>query len=120
MLFNKQNISSYRVGLKAELIARWYLRIHGFRILQTRYVTGKNTNRAEIDIIAKKKDLIIFVEVKSRSDILKAWDAIMDSQIKRLRLAAENYLSVKRWHGCARYDVIFVHGYKVTWMQGVI
>lgn len=120
MLFNKKNISSYRVGLKAELIARWYLRFHGFHILKTRYVTGKNTNRAEIDIIASKKDLIIFVEVKSRPDILKAWDAITDGQIKRLRLAAENYLSINRWHGCARYDVIFICGWQIHWLKGEI
>lgn len=120
MLSNKKKLSSYSIGLKAELIARWYLRLHGFRILETRYVTGKNTNRAEIDIIAKKKDLIIFVEVKNRSDIFKAWDAITDGQIKRLRRAAESYLAVNRWKGSARYDVIFVCGCRIHWVKGEI
>ena len=49
--------STYTQGLFAEFLARQYLRLHGFKILSKRYITGKNTNRAEIDIIAQKKGL---------------------------------------------------------------
>ena len=53
--------TSYQIGLYSEFLARMYLRLHGYRILKKRYITGKNTNRAEIDIIAKNKHTIVFV-----------------------------------------------------------
>ena len=53
----RSNRTYYQVGLYSEFLARMYLRLHGYRILKNRYITGKNTNRAEIDIIAQKKNL---------------------------------------------------------------
>lgn len=117
MLFNK---TSYKIGLYSEFLARMYLRFHGYHILKNRYVTGKNTNRAEIDIIAKRKNTIVFVEVKARQTIGAAWDAITPKQSARLRRAAETYLINKRWMGDARFDVIVVCGHKIYWAQNVI
>jgi putative endonuclease len=117
MLFNK---TSYTVGLYSEFLARMYLRFHGYRILKSRYITGKNTNRAEIDIIAKRKDTIVFVEVKARQNISAAWDAITPTQSARLRRAAETYLINKRWTGNARFDVIVVCGHKIYWAKNAI
>lgn len=114
------NISSYRAGLRAEWIARMYLRLHGFRILHNRYVTGKNTRRAEIDIIARRGDLIVFVEVKNRPTIAAAWDAIGVAQTARLRRSAETYLASHRHAGDARFDVIIVCGLRVQWIQNAI
>ena len=68
--------TSYAKGLFAEFLARMYLRLHGFSILSNRYITGRNTHRAEIDIIAKRKNLIIFVEVKCHKTHESAWSAI--------------------------------------------
>ena len=118
MLFKTK--TSYDVGLLAELRARMFLRLRGFRILETRYITGRNTNRAEIDIIARRKNLIVFVEVKSRSDIPTAWDAITARQSRRLRSAAETYLARTRWNGDARFDVIIVCGAKIHWVRGAL
>lgn len=117
MLFNK---TSYTVGLYSEFLARMYLRLHGYRILKSRYITGKNTNRAEIDIIAKHKDTIVFVEVKARQNIPAAWDAITPAQSARLRRAAETYLINKHWTGNARFDVIVVCGHKIYWAKNAI
>lgn len=117
MLFNK---TSYRVGLYSEFLARMYLRLHGYRILQSRYVTGKNTNRAEIDIIAKHKNTIVFVEVKYRKNVSAAWEAITPQQSTRLRRAAETYLIQKHWDGNARFDVIIICGHKIHWAKNAI
>ena len=117
MLFNK---TSYTTGLYSEFLARMYLRLHGYRILKSRYITGKNTNRAEIDIIAKHKNTIVFVEVKARQNIPAAWDAITPTQSARLRRAAETYLINKRWMGNARFDVIVVCGHKIYWAKNAI
>ena len=63
-------MDSYKTGLVSEFIARMYLRLHGFHIVKSRYMTGRNTGRAEIDIIARRGDLMIFVEVKRRTDVI--------------------------------------------------
>ena len=112
--------TSYQIGLLSEFLARWFLRFHGYKILKSRYVTGKNTNRAEIDIIAKRKNTIVFVEVKARQTIDAAWDAITPNQAARLRRAAETYLINKRWAGDARFDVIAICGHKVYWAKNAI
>lgn len=112
--------TSYQIGLYSEFLARWFLRFHGYRILKSRYVTGKNTNRAEIDIIAQRKNTIVFTEVKSRKTISAAWDAITPAQSVRLRRAAETFLINKRWTGNARFDVIVVCGHKIHWAKNAI
>ena len=111
MLFNKK--TSYTSGLIAELFAKLYLRLHGFKILKSRFITGKNTGRAEIDIIANRGNLIIFVEVKRRKNITLAFNAISPKQINRMRLSAEHYIRQKRWIGDARFDVIAICGSKI-------
>lgn len=112
--------TSYQIGLYSEFLARWFLRFHGYRILKSRYITGKKTGRAEIDIIAKKKNTIVFIEVKSRKTISAAWDAITPVQSVRLRRAAETFLANNHWIGNARFDVIVVCGYKIYWSKNAI
>ena len=112
--------TSYQVGLYSEFLARMYLRLHGYRILKSRYITGKNTNRAEIDIIARHKNTIVFVEVKARKNVFDAWDAITPQQSSRLRRAAETYLIQNHWMGNARFDVIIVCGHKIHWAKNAI
>lgn len=117
MLFKR---TSYTIGLYSEFLARMYLRLHGCHILKSRYITGKKTNRAEIDIIAKHKNTIIFVEVKCRKNISAAWEAITPTQSARLRRAAETYIINKHWKGDARFDVIVVCGHKIYWAKNAI
>ena len=110
-------MDSYQKGIFCEIIACAYLMMHGFRIVRRRYTTGRHTGRAEIDIIAKRGNLIVFVEVKKRKTTAAAWDAITWGQVKRLRAAAETYLLQKRWTGDARFDVIIIHGCHITWAK---
>ncbi len=110
-------MNTYYTGLFSEWRARMFLRFHGYRILKSRYITGRNTGRAEIDIIAQRKNTIVFVEVKYRPDLQTAWDAITRTQIRRLRDAANGYLLKKRWMGNARFDVIAVCGWKIYWAK---
>ena len=91
--------------------------LHGFKIVKRRYTTGRYTGRAEIDIIARRGKLIVFVEVKYRPTIDAAWGAITNTQIRRLRAAAETYLLQKKWRGDARFDVIIIHGHHIDWIK---
>lgn len=120
MLFKRDCKTSYTTGLMAEWRARWFLRLRGFRILESRYITGRHTGRAEIDIIARRGNLIVFVEVKCRRDIPTAFDAITPHQAVRLRRAAQTYIIQKRWTGDARFDVIIVLPRKIHWVRGAI
>lgn len=110
-------MNTYYTGLRSEWYAKMFLRIHGYRIIKSRYITGKNTGRAEIDIIAKRGNTIAFIEVKCRSDLKTAWEAITPHQIHRLRNAANSFLSKQRWTGNARFDVIAVCGWKIYWAK---
>ena len=112
--------TSYSRGLFAEFLARMYLRFRGYHIVHSRYITGRNTHRAEIDIIAKRGNTLTFIEVKQRKTPEKAWDAITRQQIARLRRAAETYISRVGWHGDARFDVIIVYGWHIKHIKNAI
>ncbi len=112
--------TSYSKGLFAEFLARMYLRLHGFHIVKSRYITGRNTNRAEIDIIARRRNLLVFIEVKNRPSLHIAFDAITPRQSMRLRRAAETYISHIGWNGDARFDVIAVCGLRIHWIKNSI
>lgn len=51
-----------RDGARGETIALWYLRFHGYRLLERNYLVGHK----EIDLIMKKGSTVVFIEVKTR------------------------------------------------------
>jgi len=116
----RSKVDSYRAGLRAEFLARMRLRLCGYHILHSRYVTGRNTHRAEIDIIARRGDALVFIEVKCRPTIDAGWRAITAAQAVRLRRAAQTFLSKKRWRGDARFDVMIVCGWRIYWAKNAI
>lgn len=112
--------TTYSRGLFAEFLARAYLRLHGFSIVKSRYITGRNTHRAEIDIIARRGQLLVFIEVKNRPTIHTACDAVTPAQAARLRRAAETYIMKTGWGGNARFDIIAVCGLRIHWIKNAI
>lgn len=111
--------SSYQSGLYSEFLARWFLRFHGFSIIKSRHITGRHTGKAEIDIIARRGNLTVFTEVKSRQTIESAFEAISFLQRQRLRRAAETFIARTSWRGNARFDVIIICGWKIYWAKNV-
>lgn len=94
-----------RLGKKGEKIALKYLRKSGFEILEC----GYRALRGEIDIIAREKETIVFVEVKTRKSKefgspLEAVDLNKQKQIKKI---ASVYISKRycKFVPC-RFDVI--------------
>jgi len=112
--------NTYQAGLFAEWIARQYLRLMGFQILEKRYVIGPGTGRAEIDIIARRNDLILFIEVKKRSSRELGIGAVTWTQNRRLRASAHQYLRRIRHIGPARFDIIVVAPWRVYWIKNSI
>lgn len=82
------NQNSYTDGVDAEKLAIEYLSNLGFTALEERY----KTPYGEIDIISRKDDLIIFVEVKKRKSF-GFDDPISEKQKKRITNAALQYIS---------------------------
>jgi putative endonuclease len=78
-----------RFGRRAEAGAAWLLRLKGFRILQTRYRNAAG----EIDLIARRRNLLVFVEVKARDDLDAAAHAISPHQQQRIARAGEIFLA---------------------------
>jgi putative endonuclease len=97
---------AYRRGLLSEYVAALFLMLKGYRILSVRY----RTNVGEIDIIARKGDLVVFVEVKARSDEGAAIDAVGYATQHRIRSASDIWISRQpdytrlSW----RYDIVAV------------
>ena len=75
-------------GLLAEFKAKSFMRYHGFSILAERF----KTPLGEIDLIAKKGNLVVFIEVKLRKTKEAAAEAIHAKNQSRVRNAAELYL----------------------------
>ncbi len=57
--------AAFRVGISAESRAAAFLIAKGFRILARRW----RSPLGEIDIVARRRQLLVFVEVKARSSL---------------------------------------------------
>ena len=101
-----EKIAAFRVGISAESRAAALLVAKGFRILARRW----RSPAGEIDIVARRKHLLIFVEVKARADFDTAAESVSPRQQQRIAAAAEAWLAA---YGTAslrdfRFDVILV------------
>jgi putative endonuclease len=98
---------SLRLGKAGEERAAGLLRENGYRILATNY----KTKFAEIDIIAKDKDTICFVEVKTRSQdsFGEPKEAVTAAKQRKIYLAALQFLKEKNsLDSKARFDVVSI------------
>lgn len=109
-----KNFTSKEKGAKAEDLAVEYLVSKGFKILERNF----RTTFGEIDIIAKKKSTLIFVEVKSEfsGDGFLAEEKIDKRKKEKILKVAEFFL-VKNFQKLSkikeiRFDVIVVRGIK--------
>jgi len=78
------------LGQLGEEYVQTYLKKQGYRILETNY----KTSFAEIDIIAQKKDMIAFVEVKTRetTQLGEPFEAVTKTKQRSIRSAATIYM----------------------------
>ena len=96
------------LGKVGEDLATKYLENHGYKIIDRNY----HIRSAEIDIIAEKDNVIIFVEVKARSDIRHGLpvEAVDFRKQKRIIRAASVFLQDEKYFDFAcRFDVIEVY-----------
>jgi putative endonuclease len=93
-------------GKKSEKIAAEYLKDHGYEILFTNFRYKKK----EIDIISKKDNLLVIVEVKTKSfwSDERPGDIVKSGKQRYLIEATEAYMMKKDIDLEVRFDVIFV------------
>lgn len=82
-------VKANRRGHRGETLAAWSLRLKGWRIVARRY----KTPLGEIDLIARRGQLVAIVEVKARSSFRSAMDAVMPSTQRRIIDSADLWLS---------------------------
>jgi putative endonuclease len=97
---------AFRLGISAESRAAAYLIAKGFRILARRW----RSPVGEIDIIACRRHLLIFVEVKARPSFDDAAWSVTDRQRARIASAAEAWLARQGNHPFKdmRFDAVLV------------
>jgi putative endonuclease len=95
-----------KTGNKGENLAAEFLRKKGFEVVAKNW----RFKRAEIDLIVKKENWIIFVEVKTRSSSSfgEPEEFVDDQKISKIFEAAEEYVYSTDWHGHIRFDIVSV------------
>ncbi|MBS9477451.1 YraN family protein [Ancylobacter radicis] len=81
--------AAFTRGVDAEAMAAALLEGQGFVILAKRVRTA----RGEIDLVARRADLVIFVEVKARGTLVRAAESLLPRQRRRIAGAAEIFLA---------------------------
>jgi putative endonuclease len=83
-----ERVAAFQTGLSAESRAAAYLMAKGYRILAKRY----RTPHGELDLVAKRRNLVAFVEVKARATLDEAAYAVTPRQQARIINAAQAWL----------------------------
>src|SRR4051812_49840222 len=96
-----ERVAAFRTGLSAEARAVAWLTAKGYRILARRF----RSPYGEIDIVARRRNLIAFVEVKARATLDDAAWAVTPRQQARIINAAQAWLMTHPEH--AEFELRF-------------
>jgi len=101
-----ERLAAFRLGLSAESRAAMLLIAKGYRIVARRWKTPVG----EIDIVARRRRDLVFVEVKARGDLDAAAEAVTERGRRRIIAAAEFWLASHPGdaESFIRFDVILV------------
>jgi putative endonuclease len=101
-----ERVAAFRTGLSAETRAAAYLIAKGYRILARRF----RSPYGEIDLVARRRNLIAFVEVKARASLDDAAWAVTPRQQQRIINAAQAWLMAHPEHAEfeMRFDAMLV------------
>lgn len=93
-------------GKQGEEYAIHLLKQKGYELVKRNF-TSRNS---EIDLIVKKGDLLVFVEVrlKANADYGYPEDTMSKGKMNAIKRGAEEYLHQNPWHGEARFDMVSI------------
>jgi putative endonuclease len=94
------------LGKKGEVLAKEFLLLKNYELLEENWRFGK----AEIDLIAMYKDILVFVEVKTRSTIAfgKPEEFVSAQKQNMITYAAPRYMEKINHDWAIRFDIISV------------
>ena len=94
------------LGLKGEILASDFLIKNGYAILERNWRHGRD----EIDVIAWRDQVTVFVEVKTRTSGYFGFpeDAVSVSKQERMARAAEAFILKRNIHNEIRFDIISI------------
>jgi putative endonuclease len=84
-----ERVAAFGLGLSAESRAAAYLVAKGYRILARRWKSPVG----ELDLVARRRHLLVFVEVKARASLDDAAEAVLPRQQRRIAAAAEAWIA---------------------------
>lgn len=95
---------AYKKGHRSEWLAALCLRLKGFRIVARRF----KTKSGEVDIIARRGNLILMVEVKARNSVEEAMESVTHTTLRRIESAGDLWLAKQQDYASLsiRYDLI--------------
>ena len=101
-----ERVAAFRLGLSAESRAALLLIAKAHRILARRW----KTPFGEVDIVARRRNELVFVEVKAREHLDDAAEAVTPRNRQRILAAAELWLASHPAdvHCAIRFDVILI------------
>lgn len=94
------------IGKLGEEIARAHLEKNGYHILEQNW----RTKRGEIDIIAKKRDVLVLVEVRAKvgEEFGSPEDTLTYGKKRKLLWNAKAYVANKKYTGLYRIDAVCI------------
>ncbi len=95
------------LGEKGERLAMWYLRLKGYKIIARNF----SSPSGEIDLIAKDKDTLVFVEVRSKSSIEygRPEETVDQRKQQKIKQTARYYLHQTHQEDIyCRFDVVAI------------
>lgn len=101
---SRQRQQAEKRGRRAEMIAALWLMAHGWRIIARR----RRTPWIELDLVARRGDVLAVIEVKRRASIDAAILAVTPDAVRRLRQAAHQLVTMENARGnrlSARVDL---------------
>src|SRR6476620_10559330 len=105
-LASPARVAAFRTGLSAESRAAAFLMAKGYRILAKRF----RRPHGEIDIVARRRNLLAFIEVKARASLDEAAYAVTPRQQQRIIDAAQGWLMAHPEHADfeLRFDAMLI------------
>lgn len=100
--------SSFDRGQRGEDIVASWLKRHKYKII----ATNAKTTHYEIDIIAKRKKVLFFVEVKLRSSKAQGsgFDYITPRKLQQMNYAAQSWVATNNYTGPYKLAAASVDG----------
>ncbi len=102
--YDFNNGKKIELGRRGEDLASSFLKDLGYRIVKRNKMVG----HSDIDILAYDGDILVFVEVrtKSKRDRGMPEETLTVKKLRRMKKTAEIYMAINQYHGAARLDAV--------------